>query len=641
LTKRYRQELAALPATYALARAWDPSELAKILARAGALPIEVVGSGGSFSVATYCAGLHQHYTGQLARAITPLTLLTNIPEQAHGLLCVSASGRNADIRAAFERGLQAELRPAIAFATVADNPLEHIATKYRYADAAVGPAPALSDGFLAVNSVLATCMAFARAYAAAAGRSDDFPDTFEAFVGDAMPATGLDQLVSALAALDPQLTISVLFSPDLEAGAVDLESRFVEAALGPLHIADYRNFGHGRHNWLAKRGSETAVLSLAAPRFHAIAESTLKLIPPDVRTVHVDIEGKYPQAGLMGLITSLYAALGRGQAQNIDPGKPGVPEFGRKLYHLAPPRSLRSDTTSAICARKELAIRRVGGSVDPAVVREASEANRAILANVELEAIALDYDGTICDARRRFIPLPLDMAEALTRVVELGLPLGIATGRGKSVGKELRSALPRNHWDRVAVGYYNGAEVALLSDEDAPHKRTPTDPTLQIVEVLRRSSAAFEWDVEARAAQVTLTPTRRANVSALAAHVQHLLNAARLSAHIVTSGHSLDILLPGVCKRNLLKSLADMFDADADCVLRIGDRGAAPGNDHDLLNHPLGLSVDEVSPDLESCWRRSPKGHLGPRATLDYLGAIGATQRGVTLGALPGDVRAE
>src|SRR5260370_29648479 len=42
----------------------------------------------------------------------------------------------------------------------------------------------------------------------------------------------------------------VLHSPSLDAAAWDLESKFSEAALGSIQVADYRNFAHGRHHWI-------------------------------------------------------------------------------------------------------------------------------------------------------------------------------------------------------------------------------------------------------------------------------------------------------------------------------------------------------------------------------------------------------
>jgi predicted ATPase len=77
-------------------------------------------------------------------------------------------------------------------------------------------------------------------------------------------------------------TLAILYSIPLQPAAVDLESKFVEAALGCVHLADYRNFAHGRHHWLAKRGNTTAVLALTADLEKKLAQKTLQLLPPDI-----------------------------------------------------------------------------------------------------------------------------------------------------------------------------------------------------------------------------------------------------------------------------------------------------------------------------------------------------------------------
>ena len=74
-------------------------------------------------------------------------------------------------------------------------------------------------------------------------------------------------------------TLMVLYGPSTRVAAVDLESRFAEAALQDLFISDYRNFAHGRHNWLAKRPDSTAVLAFVTPDDREIASKTLSLFP--------------------------------------------------------------------------------------------------------------------------------------------------------------------------------------------------------------------------------------------------------------------------------------------------------------------------------------------------------------------------
>jgi fructoselysine-6-P-deglycase FrlB-like protein len=412
---RYAKELSALGLTYQAATAWDVSSLARPLEGALKRPMAVIGSGGSFSVATYCARLHRQLTGELAQALTPLSFLDTSLNTDTALLCVSASGRNADILAAFARGMEDELRPAIAFTLDPDAPLVVLAANVGYADSVIGPDLAEPDGFLAVNSLLATCLCFARAYRSVAGETDPFPSDYSTFLSNTLQSRSLEGIAEEVRHWNGRRTISVLYSPELEAAAIDLESRFVEAALGPLHVADFRNFGHGRHNWLAKRASETGVVSIGSDKQKKLAERTLKLLPPETGVSRIDIAGDPDVAGLAALIVSLYVSAGAGRAIDVDPGRPGVPEFGRKLYRLPPPQApARNLSRSTI--RKIAAIKRVGGHISSELVETASETHVALLEQAAISAIALDYDGTICDPRHRFNPLPDSMAAALRRV---------------------------------------------------------------------------------------------------------------------------------------------------------------------------------------------------------------------------------
>ena len=89
---------------------------------------------------------------------------------------------------------------------------------------------------------------------------------------------------------------------------------------------------------------------------------------------------------------------------------------------------------------------------------------------------------------------------------------------------------------------------------------------------------------------------------------------------IVRSGHSIDILAPEVTKLNVVRRLRETVGNAP--ILTIGDRGRWPGNDHELLNEPFALSVDEVSTNLSTCWNMGQQGQRGPAVTLDYLSAL-------------------
>src|SRR5437870_7243340 len=75
------------------------------------LPLLVTGSGGSLTAAHLTASLHQRYTGRIAKAVTPLeivSLTSNFKDMA--ILFLSASGKNADIIGAFQRVVVREPR---------------------------------------------------------------------------------------------------------------------------------------------------------------------------------------------------------------------------------------------------------------------------------------------------------------------------------------------------------------------------------------------------------------------------------------------------------------------------------------------------------------------------------------------------
>ena len=146
---------------------------------------------------------------------------------------------------------------------------------------------------------------------------------------------------SATAPLWTRPTTLVLYGPSTRVGAIDIESKFAEAALGHVQLADYRNFAHGRHHWLAKRSETSAVLAFISDADRALAERTLNLLPADVPQARVSFDGGPSAAALASLLAALRITGWAGAGRGIDPGRPGVPEFGRKLYHLPLPAERR------------------------------------------------------------------------------------------------------------------------------------------------------------------------------------------------------------------------------------------------------------------------------------------------------------
>ena len=494
------------------------------------------------------------------------------------------------------------------------------------------PPPAGKDGFLATNSPLGFTVLLTRAYTDVFGSGSDWEDTVDC-LEPLLPntSTALEAWESATAPLWARPTTLVLYGPSTRIGAIDIESKFTEAALGHVQLADYRNFAHGRHHWLAKRSETSAVLAFISDADRALAERTLDLLSADVPQARVSFDGGPSAAALASLLVALRVTGWAGISRGIDPGRPGVPKFGRRLYHLPLPRPRRVSGLPRLTPREAAAITRKAGaglghlaaSGEFGRWREALAAFRKRLRDARFVGIVLDYDGTVVDARHRFDPPKPEMAAELARLAGAGVRVAIATGRGKSVRHDMQRCLPRALWPLVLVGYYNGAEVALLDDDSAPDGSENVCVALQpLSEALSRHPELSESVCqEDRRSQITLQAASvmsKGRLWDLVHHVIQLIGADDVG--VTRSDHSVDIVAAGVSKLNVVRRLRETV-GDAP-ILAIGDRGRWPGNDHELLSEPFALGVDEISVDSTTCWHLGKPGQRGPTVTLEYLSTL-------------------
>ena len=319
-----------------------------------------------------------------------------------------------------------------------------------------------------------------------------------------------------------------------------------------------------------------------------------------------------------------------------------MPEFGRRLYHLSLPRPrtfvgaprLTPRETAAITRKAGAAVGRLAATGELDRWRQALAAFRSRLHATHFAGIVLDYDGTVVDTRYRRKPAEPEMAAELVRLAEAGTHLAFATGRGQSVRRDLQYHLPQGIWPHVFVGYYNGAEVAALDDNSAPHGSENVCVALQsLSEALHRHpELATNVHQEDRRFQITLQTIRvmpEGRLWELVHDVIRLIGANDVS--VTRSGHSVDVLAPGVSKLNVVRRVRETV-GDAP-ILTIGDRGRWPGNDHELLSGPAALGVDEVSVDPATCWHLGPPGQRGPTVTVDYLSALKPHGGGARLAA--------
>ncbi|MBV9122148.1 MAG: sucrose-6-phosphate hydrolase, partial [Planctomycetes bacterium] len=224
--------------------------------------------------------------------------------------------------------------------------------------------------------------------------------------------------------------------------------------------------------------------------------------------------------------------------------------------------------------------------------------------------------------------MPREAERELTRLLRSGLAVGVATGRGKSVKTALRDAIPKKYWDRIIVGYYNGGDIGFLGDDTCPdgsdcvsESLRPVADTIAAHSLLGRF-AQFEF----RLPQIKAEPMPGAPADWVLGLLQQVvLSHADAGVRVLRSSHSMDVLAPGVDKRDVLVRVAELLgEKTPDGILCVGDMGRYPGNDFLLLSHPLGLSVNEVSQDPATCWNIAPAGVRCAGACLEYLRRVKA-----------------
>jgi hypothetical protein len=475
--------------------------------------------------------------------------------------------------------------------------------------------PSGRDGFLATNSLLALSTVALTVY-------DDtrnlVTNDLEKIFGrsDLRRSLGLSAAKRSL--LDCKYLV-VLYGPESQSAALDLESKLIEAGLVSAQLSDYRNFGHGRHHWLAKN-PDTAVVALASSNERRLAERTLALLPRETQAILIKTElsgiGSWLalQAAVFAFVAE-YAA-----SRKIDPGRPGVPEFGRRIYHLnAFPQKKKSIRGAAI--GRKLRASRGASAVSLQKLEKGYREVCERFRKARFHGIVLDYDGTICNHVDRFGGIPAEAAEALARITGAGFLVGIATGRGKSVREALQKGLPRQYWERVWVGYYNGGAIARLDDAGQPDTRGTSSPELRCAAEALGKLRDSGLELTVRPQQITVETTLPMDAADLWSGVVECLQKSDAEGlKVVVSTRSVDVVPVTTTKLTLVKVLKE-FRPDSTLVC-VGDRPRWPGNDAELLSHEFSLSVDEVDGNPETAWNLAPAGVLGAAALCYYLKRI-------------------
>ena len=599
----FANELQNLEHTYSFALSCKDTieTISSFVARSTIEPILAIGSGGSFSVASALASLHcMSGLNNIVKSIKPLELYTHasaIPFSSCVLL--SANGNNKDALNAHNFIVNNNPKSALIICLNEKSKLKKMSQGAYYAGEKL---PSGKDGFLAVNTLFASLVWISKSY----GRVLDSP-TFSlprSFGEFDIP------IVPDIHDIGKYESIMVLHGGLSAPIAIDIESKFSEVALGNVLLADYRNFAHGRHLWLNKRGHKTLVVALINPEDNSLAHKTLSLIPCEVPIIKMETYSK-GATGLLELflgsleLTKLFSSF-----MGYDPGKPTVSDAGKKIYHISysPDIAKVSRKNNTLLNRaliKKVSTPEIRGLYTPHAQNFLEK-----LCSARFNQIVFDYDLTLKD-KNISENLQQQIFDYVNHLLSEGISLSVATGRGKSVRGELQERISRKYWENVQIGYYSGGDIASLENNDAPIVNIKIHPLLR--EFANKINTYFpNISCDIRPKQITIFFESIENTKIMSVLLELISCSAGLKAF--NSGHSMDIIPTEVSKVNMVNK--------GKHSLCIGDSGQHGGNDYEMLSHEFSLSVNRTSKNFHSCWNLAPLGISNVEATLFYFNCM-------------------
>ena len=619
--KPFKGELEKLAGTIKWAEQQDVTRLARFLfVENKQIPLVCIGSGGSLSACHYAVLLNLQRNGVLAQAMTPLQLMYSGREvlRSSKLLFLSASGKNKDILNALKYGVKYNETSMMSLTLRKNNPTEELLEQYPKVLRWCEDIPSEKDGFLATNSLLATFTLLNRSFDGE-------------LVGDKISFDGTYSKNYEFNLANIQNFI-VLYGAAGDPVAWDIESKLTEAALGSALLSDYRNFGHGRHHWFDKRRENSCIIALVTPVERELAYKTIGCLPKSVPVIFIETELQTTVASIDMLLKAFRFVNDLGEARGIDPGKPGVPGYGRVLYNLdyfkLTNRILPVQKTLDVAVLRKLGV--AGRDNTPLWEHYSVACQRFVrqLNRGRFTTIAFDYDGTLSapDHKSRFTNRLCDeIRDALIPLLENGALIVVATGRGKSVGESFMNTIDHKYWPQIKVGYYNGACLLPLGEEAKLKgmKDKPLDDELKALgeELQKRlPKDVIQYELSPRSQQLSIEEVLSASdAEVLYATCCEIIWDKQLQGiRVWRSSHSMDIVVyREVGKLRVIEDPAH--------TLCIGDYGNVDGNDYELLTTKYSLSVDRVSKNAECCWNIAPSGMKGMDATLYYLSRLTVT----------------
>jgi hypothetical protein len=579
-------------------------------------PLVCVGSGGSISACHYATILYQDNCG-IAIPVTPLAYhQMNLNRlMSYNQLFISASGNNGDILSALKKGLSNGNASTASLCTSENNKIDKLSEvffdhkKFHY------QMPNGKDGFLATNSLLAFFGILAKAF----GETSTFHDII---VNEIAKQPYARRNLVTFAGID---NFVVIYGKYGEPIAVDMESKLSEAGLGATLISDYRNFGHGRHNWFDKKRSSSCLVVITTEEDIALANKTIKALPDNIPIIYLHSQFRGALASIDLLIRLFYLVNDLGLSRGIDPGRPGVPDYGSRLYHLNYQKLLKScrpqDTIeeNAVKSKAHVVNLRQLSIEHLNFYRERYSLFKNKLEGTQFGMVAFDFDGALSgnDSTSRYSnSLNPEVKSKLIELLDHGIKVAIISGRGDSIYQLMHNEIPEQYHALCFIGHYNGFIIYPLSQPRSLDyvKKCTLHESLQQLKELLLSYCPFigNSDIDSRGSLLIIKQSTYSHVVAECCR-EIITSKCWHELHVWESSHSTDIVVHGdVDKRNIKLYLDDN-------ILFIGDSGSLSGNDYQMLSELYSLSVDKVSFNPDSCWFLAPSNLKGYKATLFYL----------------------
>jgi hydroxymethylpyrimidine pyrophosphatase-like HAD family hydrolase len=620
----------------------DLTSLKQALDQGLAFPAYAIGSGGSLSSASYFQRCRQTLSGKFTHVCTPLEfiLLTEDLVDAQVWL-FSAHGQNPDVLGALHASASRQAKAIQIVTASAKSALVEAASAYRNAFLHIIPVNDPKDGFLATHSLVGTIVSLLRASASSS------PDLNLAEVdasiirdsGRKLSPQWRSELQKHFASLKPSDTLLLLSDPRLSPGAVTIETSVWETALCAVQRTDLRNFAHGRHVWLQHRARDTLILSMTGTETAVIWEEIENLVSPNLRRLNFAYGNCGRFQNMLATIDALLFVEAMGKARDLDPARPGHIPTAKNIYQSSSIERLSRRLTPPVLQKQSVAALSDNPDAYNVDIISEGEEFHARLCSAKFGGMLLDYDGTLVVTERRFAPPEPRIVAELERLLNGGIRIAFATGRGGSAGEALREVISPRHHAEVLIGYYNGAHIRLLSDDLrlSPIARHPDlNPALAWIGDQQNYFSTNQSEaIKHSGIQITILKDKLNDSESFFASLRNYF-AANRKLKLLESQHTIDICLSTTCKTNVMRTMTERLTESNLAILCVGDSGSASGNDYALLGSPYGVSVHQVCGRPSVCWSLFGSTLTGPDALLRILEAMRLDEAGGARLALDG-----